>query len=105
MLAPRPSRFTTMKQTVAILEQRYSSTRLSTSALNMAVSVTAKPLPLYHYQSDSSHCTVEVYLYSSFIFGTKDGISWIAPRPVRFNPMKFKVLIVQQMYTSALSST
>jgi hypothetical protein len=41
----------------------------------------------------------------SFIFVTKDGISWTAPRTGLVNPMKIKLLIVQQRYTSALSST
>jgi hypothetical protein len=47
----------------------------------------------------------KVYLCSFSNVVTKNCISWTATRPSPFNPMKIKVLIVQQRYTSALSST
>jgi hypothetical protein len=40
----------------------------------------------------------KVYLCSFFHVVTKDGISWTAPRPGRFKPMKVKEIIVLLLF-------
>jgi phage gpG-like protein len=94
-----------MKFNLLIEKKRYSSALSSTSSLKMALVGQQHTLAALTTWNSSYTLKSKVYVCSFFNVVTKDGISWTAWRPCRFNPMKFKLLIEKESYTSALSSS
>jgi hypothetical protein len=88
-----------------IEKESYTSALSSTSSIMMAL-VEQQHAPAALTQLNSIYSLKsKVYLCTSFNVVTNDGISWTASRSGRFKPMKFKLLIEKESYTSALSST
>jgi hypothetical protein len=88
-----------------IEKESYTSALSSTSAeKNALVGQQHAPDALSHWNSSYS-LKSKVYLCPFLNVVPKEGISWTATRPGRFNHMTFKFHIEKESYTSALTST